>query len=414
MQNPVRFPERSLHPEGKKHIFSSMKPKLFSYFLPLFPLAAGVAAVYKNSLPTPVFDLLPQSAGLLFLLTLGLAFFYGRSRILFALLPAPFLFFLPELLPPPGRQALLAGTAVLLPLGFLAAAFLEERGIFTIPGLKRLALFLAGYGGLFLAAWKWPLQLKAEAVGPLWPPLPFKLSALPPDPALAAFFLALAGFAFLSFRRRKGSFLEPAFFSGMLAFSLHLLFFPAPALLPLFVLATLAALLAALLADSYSLAYRDELTGVPGRRALMEAMKKLPGTYSIAMSDIDFFKKFNDTHGHDVGDQVLQMVAAKLAKVRGGGKAYRYGGEEFTILFPGKSPEEAFPFLEELRTAIENSPFYKRTGNKKARPKALSVTVSMGVAGRSKAAPEPEQVMKLADKALYKAKEGGRNRVEKG
>lgn len=248
----------------------------------------------------------------------------------------------------------------------------------------------------------------------MWPPLPFKVSALPPDPVIAMGLFTLVGFALLSFRRRKGSFLEPAFFSGAVAFFLHLVLFPGPETLPLFALALLTALLAALLADAYSLAYKDELTGVPGRRALMEAMKKLPGTYSVAMSDIDFFKKFNDTHGHDVGDQVLQMVAAKLAEVRGGGKAFRYGGEEFTILFPGKEPEETLPFLEDLRRSIETSPFYKRTGNKKAKPKPLSVTVSIGVAGRTKTAPEPEQVMKMADKALYKAKEKGRNRVEKG
>lgn len=71
------------------------------------------------------------------------------------------------------------------------------------------------------------------------------------------------------------------------------------------------------------------------------------------MADVDHFKAFNDTHGHDVGDQVLRMVAAQLRRVSGGGYAYRYGGEEFTLVFPGKTAVEAMPYLETVRQAIE-------------------------------------------------------------
>lgn len=85
------------------------------------------------------------------------------------------------------------------------------------------------------------------------------------------------------------------------------------------------------------MAYQDELTSLPGRRALKEYLLKLGSEYTIAMFDIDHFKKFNDTHGHDVGDQVLRMVASKLATVSGRGKSFRYGGEEFTLVFSEKS-----------------------------------------------------------------------------
>ena len=93
--------------------------------------------------------------------------------------------------------------------------------------------------------------------------------------------------------------------------------------------------------NSYLLAYHDELTTLPSRRAFNDAMMRLQPPYSIAVVDIDHFKKFNDTYGHDTGDvQVLRLVASKLSLVTGGGNAYRCGGEEFTILFPGKRRDE--------------------------------------------------------------------------
>ena len=88
------------------------------------------------------------------------------------------------------------------------------------------------------------------------------------------------------------------------------------------------------LQTTYAMAYRDDLTGLPARRALMRDLDKLGTTYTVAMVDVDHFKHFNDKHDHDVGDQVLKLVAGELGDVLGGGKAYQYGGEEFTILFP--------------------------------------------------------------------------------
>src|SRR6185369_6728757 len=90
----------------------------------------------------------------------------------------------------------------------------------------------------------------------------------------------------------------------------------------------------------------------PSRRSLNESLQGLGRRYTIAMVDVDHFKKFNDTYGHDVGDQVLKMVARKIQDVGGGGKAYRYGGEEFTITFSGRSLADVIPHLEELRKTI--------------------------------------------------------------
>ena len=144
------------------------------------------------------------------------------------------------------------------------------------------------------------------------------------------------------------------------------------------------------------MAFRDELTGIPSRRALNERLAGLGRTYTVAMVDVDHFKNFNDTYGHDLGDQVLKMVAAHIAGVGGGGKAYRYGGEEFTILFPGKETDEALPHLEALREEIESYRLALRAtgrprkakGSKRQRggwrgKNAVSVTVSIGVAERN-------------------------------
>jgi diguanylate cyclase (GGDEF)-like protein len=180
-------------------------------------------------------------------------------------------------------------------------------------------------------------------------------------------------------------------------------------------------LVVAAVESAYAMAYRDELTGLPARRALNDALLRVAGTYTVAMVDVDHFKKFNDTHGHDVGDQVLRTVAGRLADVSGGGRAFRYGGEEFAVLFPGKTAEQTAPHLETLRTSVAGATFTLRGHDRpKRKPKSprvrpagakqLAVTVSIGAAQARGSVP-PAEVVKAADKALYRAKEGGRNRV---
>ena len=118
---------------------------------------------------------------------------------------------------------------------------------------------------------------------------------------------------------------------------------------------------------------------------------------------------------------MLRLVAARLAQGAGGATAYRYGGEEFALVFPGKGAEECLPHLEELRETVETSRFTMR---RRFRPRAkvkvdkgrktrlqITITVSIGVAERNHRNTSPDQVVLAADKALYRAKEAGRNRV---
>jgi diguanylate cyclase (GGDEF)-like protein len=180
---------------------------------------------------------------------------------------------------------------------------------------------------------------------------------------------------------------------------------------------------AAVAHEAYQMAFRDELTGLPGRRALNERMQRLGRNYVLAMIDVDHFKKFNDTHGHDVGDQVLRLVASKLSKVTGGGKAYRYGGEEFALVFAARTAEQCLPHLEAVREVIANYAMHLRNqdrpqddqvGRKRralAAAGTVSVTISIGIAERQMDHRNPEQVLKSADEALYNAKAAGRNCV---
>mgnify|MGYP000107516738 CR=1 FL=1 len=189
------------------------------------------------------------------------------------------------------------------------------------------------------------------------------------------------------------------------------------------------ALMVTLLFNSHDLAFLDELTGLPGRRALMNELKHCGKHYCVVMADIDHFKQFNDTHGHDTGDDVLRIVAQELAKVRGGGKVFRYGGEEFTLLFKRKAMADAEPFIDSIRQSIADYPLMIR--DKQTRPKNLTkssnnksrkanssnisqvqVTVSFGIAQRL-AEQKPGEVMKCADQALYRAKENGRDCISR-
>src|SRR5262249_55295419 len=151
-----------------------------------------------------------------------------------------------------------------------------------------------------------------------------------------------------------------------------------------------ATVLVEMLETSYKMAYHDELTQLPSRRALNEAMMKLPVAYTVAMLDVDHFKKFNDSYGHAAGDQALRLVASRLAHIAGGGRAYRYGGEEFAVLFSGKPPDEVTVYIDRMRRIIEQSTFVVRGKDRRKRKdgksrtvsvkKQTNVTVSIGVA----------------------------------
>jgi diguanylate cyclase (GGDEF)-like protein len=383
----------------------------------------------------------------------------------------------------PGRIALEA-VALLLPLNFIALSILPERGWAFSPTVSRLAVVF--FESVFVAV----ICRPGSRIGPaiLHPEFLGHFSRMH-LPTLAGFALLIAVAVMLA---RSLLYHKPT--EGGLLWALVATFmsFQAGAVGPTaraYVATAALALASSVIENSYFLAYHDELTMLPGRRAFNDALFRLEEPYAVAVVDIDHFKKFNDTYGHETGDQVLRMVAAKLARVTGGGQAYRVGGEEFTVLFSGKSAKDVQPHLELLRTVIEASEFRKRVGEERrraasqqnlanpesyrpgreqpardltgrdrvgrdqagkdktgkenpgkekdrrsverrmqTRPPAsrkksrivieeagnrdLSVTVSIGIAEPTPRLRTVDSVIQAADKALYRAKQSGRNRIE--
>lgn len=164
-----------------------------------------------------------------------------------------------------------------------------------------------------------------------------------------------------------------------------------------------------LLMESHRMAYLDDLTKLPGRRALNEKLVGLPKRYALAMVDVDHFKKFNDTYGHDMGDIVLKNVAAQLKRFSHPGRAFRYGGEEFTIVFRHNRLTGVAEALEEIRSQIELAEVLVFDPKKK-KDVLVNVTASIGVAFASQGE-FPDGVLKRADEALYQAKRKGRNQI---
>ena len=167
----------------------------------------------------------------------------------------------------------------------------------------------------------------------------------------------------------------------------------------------------ALLAQLEQQALSDTLTGLPNRRAFEnEAMrmvvraKRSGSQITLGIADIDFFKKVNDTHGHPVGDEVLNAVSAVLTQAaRASDFVARIGGEEFGLLFPEATPDTASAVAERMRNAVAGFPVITSGGVQ------LKITISIGLAPFTGSLSE---ALSNADKALYKAKNNGRNRVE--
>ncbi|MAT43315.1 MAG: hypothetical protein CL609_13325 [Anaerolineaceae bacterium] len=168
---------------------------------------------------------------------------------------------------------------------------------------------------------------------------------------------------------------------------------------------------ARLFAHQVSLANIDGLTGLPNRRRFdkrlseeMQRTLRYKQTTSLIFFDIDHFKRFNDTYGHLVGDDVLKELSIILNQnLRMIDIPARYGGEEFAVILPQTSAIDAYLVAERLRQAVEINRFSKNNN--------LQVTISLGVASAPEHAETPEQIISAADKALYKAKNTGRNKV---
>ncbi len=402
----------------------------------LFLAAAWGATAYAERVPQVVQGLLIYLPHAIALVGAVIGWRFNRSRLVFSLAAVSIGHWMmtgPASSIRPGSSGEIGymAYALLFPAGLMVLSVLKERGLLTRHGVTRTAIF-AGLAAAVLAlaaADQWLVEdiaANVQAVAVQWLSVPMIPSGwIPetgiPEPAIVVF-VATTAYFIMRLIVLGNPPLESGALGGLIAGGMALHFAGNIQAVSVFFTAAAGSMLIAAIQDGYRLAFVDELTGLPARRALMMETMKLGHRYAIAMLDVDHFKKFNDTYGHDIGDQVLRMVASRMARVSGGGKSFRYGGEEFTVVFPGKVTEEAIPHLDALRQSIEDSGFVirakDRAKTKKAQKKTgggkrVSVTISIGVSERSDKHPTPETVTKAADEALYRAKKGGRNRVAK-
>jgi diguanylate cyclase (GGDEF)-like protein len=411
----------------------AFRKSILALFAPgfLVALSLGVAAGHVP-LSLPFKQILPIAPYGLALLALTLGLWFRRERVIFSALPlgltnAAMINLWPQA-PASGPlwEIGYAALCLFLPVYLLFAAFFKDCGLFSRSGLVRLLWIFLAFVAVIVAI---DNSVSADAQQRFAALLHFRPFSTDmdfwshlPQPAILVF-----GVAALTLSVRflvKPTPMEGALL-GALVSAWAALHHVGNGVMPSLLLSTaLLLLIVAVVQDAYHMAFLDELTGLPGRRALNAEMGRLGRRFSLAMVDVDHFKKFNDTYGHDVGDQVLLMVAKKLSKVSGGGRAFRYGGEEFVVLFTGKDVATVKEHLETLRETIAHAAFTlrgkdrpesapKEKGQTRSQKKSnqVSVTVSMGVAGPSGDVSDPDTVLKAADKALYKAKKAGRNRL---
>jgi diguanylate cyclase (GGDEF)-like protein len=168
-------------------------------------------------------------------------------------------------------------------------------------------------------------------------------------------------------------------------------------------------------AELAHLARHDPLTGLGNRRSLQEDLEVLHARsqrygrrFALAMCDIDRFKAYNDTHGHQAGDQALRAVAATIAQeLRGGDSVYRYGGEEFLLVLPEQTLDTALVAVERVRSAVQRLAIPQPADGPGGR-----LTLSAGIAAFDPGeAPTAQELLQRADAALYRAKSAGRNQL---
>ncbi|MRR58154.1 MAG: GGDEF domain-containing protein [Deltaproteobacteria bacterium] len=407
-------------------MYCSITQKVILFLFPAAVLAAVYAYLpYSASLPAPWRELLPYATYLVFAMGILLSIHFNRSRVCFVFLMLT-LFYWNGSLVSSGSGAGAAAQRVdgilcfLFPVNITLFCLMREKGIFSSAGRKRfLFLFLQAAVLVILSRTG---QAEAQQETGEW--LRRTAEGYRGLPLLAFPVMGVCGalIAFKSYVRH--SLIDSAFLGVLAAIAIV---FGAPStgdIQTVFLFAAGLILTISILQDSHNMAYRDDLTGLLSRRALNEQLEGLGRRFTIAMLDLDHFKRLNDSYGHDVGDQVLRMAASKMRSAGGGGKAYRYGGEEFSIIFPGKGIDDVLPHLEALRADIASYRFDIRGADRPGparegrRRRAgagadthVSLTVSIGIAESDGLVRTPREVLAVADEALYRAKQKGRNRV---
>lgn len=370
--------------------------------VPALVLGGSIVAARTAAMRDPWRDVLSTAlmASLLAAGVLGITF--GRNRVFLAALGLAVAALLTG--PPFASAATPAGlllreaTLAWLCLCFAVLALLPERGLLTLNGGLRILALLVPFAFAF-----WLEIPETAATGQAIDHLIRAASPRGVEPGVGVAGLSVALLLACALLREAP--LDAALAGATTALGLMLSGTPGAEQVRVYGTAGGLVLLLGLVHESHRLAFRDELTELPARRALNESLAVLDGPYALAMVDVDHFKKFNDTHGHDVGDAVLRRLADQLAaNVRPQDMVARYGGEEFAVFLPGVDVQSARSMAERLRKIIDSP--RADAGDEIAPP----ATVSIGVASRLEHDTLGE-LLRRADQSLYRAKQAGRNRI---
>lgn len=323
------------------------------------------------------------------------------------------------------RKELTYYITFLLPINFVIFSFTQERGILSRYGFKQFLIIFIQIVAVSLLL-KYPINSISSVFNNQFFSILNKSSTYIPQISIISFEFSLLVLA--SMIIHQPSIRQGGSFGSLIFIFISFLNIDNPDAFILFYALAGSVMVASIILNSYTLAYHDELTGLSSRRALKQYLMSLGNNYSLAMVDVDHFKKVNDNYGHDVGDQVLRQLAGYLKNVDGGAKAYRYGGEEFTIVYNNKTASEAAVYADKLRKLIEKDSFSirnkserprrnkkskrsNRKSNKTVKKENLKYTVSIGIAEHQNHHKSPFDTLKMSDKALYTAKQKGRNCV---
>jgi len=390
------------------NIFKSLVPIFLILFLALYGYQQNFSTAY------PVINSLMYLPAILAVFIASLALHFNRSSIFFiiVLLMSVNLLLNFDFVATNMHYALLAGFSPLLLLVFTIT---PERSLFSFRAVPLYVLVLSVVGFSIWTVFEKPDWVSLYLLKDWFPARYFDWTHFPQTIIFIAIFVM---FSLLLISLIKPSPLKATSIGILVLLIIVLQLKTNTYSLNIFISSALLMCLYAIVQESWRMAYLDELTELPGRRALKEKFQSISGLYTVAMLDVDHFKKFNDTYGHDTGDTVLRMIASKMNKVGGGGFCYRYGGEEFTVVFPGKGVNDAEIHLENLRKSIADMPFVvnrqsrRKDSNKSTKKqKIVQVTVSIGYVDSSTKNKNAWGLLKLADLALYRAKKKGRNRL---
>jgi diguanylate cyclase (GGDEF)-like protein len=360
--------------------------------------------------------------------TLGLLFTQSRVTYLCSLYVAILaLLSTYSLHPDPTRLAVTVFLAsIYLPPLTVLLYYLSERRIVSLHGFLRLLVIMSVVAAVaFFPSSRALCEAISNAHNTLFMP-PLDCCRLP----LVGILVFIGAVPFLIATRKSESLsglsLIPSLFFTFGALNFQSSFWQDSRIaLPAFMSAAALSLIAAVLQSSWHSMHTDELTELPGRRSLRQHIANLRPPYSIALLDVDFFKKINDKYGHATGDEVLRYISSHLRQLTIG-RAYRYGGEEFVVVMEGgKDGKSCVAAMEALRETISGRDFWVRGKDRpRRRPEQIPdsvkhpsspkivITVSIGIAHSKERYNSPSEVLDAADKAMYRAKQDGRDRVK--